>query len=98
VETAGPLDPGTVHDRKSFFAFVRALAADRRAAVIAEQVSPSSPFGPDVGGWENVSIESFLEAAVSWAEDTDMGVDQGLPPEPSWRAFAVFLYCGKIHE
>jgi hypothetical protein len=38
------------------------------------------------------------EAALSWAEDTDMGVDQGLPPEPSWRAFAVFLYCGKIYE
>jgi hypothetical protein len=22
----------------------------------------------------------------------------GLPAEPSWKAFAAFLYCGKIYE
>jgi hypothetical protein len=93
-----PLDPDTVHDRESFFAFVRALAADRRASVAAERQAPSSPYGPQAGGWENATIESFLEAALSWGEDTDMGVSQGLPAEPSWQAFAAFLYCGKIYE
>lgn len=92
------LDPDGVHDRKSFLAFVQALAADRRASVAAEEASPSSPYGPQAGGWENITIEDFLEAAVSWGQDRCKGDNQGLPPGPSWRAFAAFLYCGKIYE
>ena len=92
------LDPDEVHDRDSFFSFVKALIDDRRVAVAAERVSPSSPYGSDAGGWENVRIESYLEAALAWAEATNMGVSQGLPTEPSWQAFAAFLYCGKIFE
>jgi hypothetical protein len=97
-DTPDPLDPDAVHDRESFFAFVAALAADRRASVAAELQTPSSPHGSQAGGWENVTIEAFLEAALAWAESTEMGVSQGLPAEPSWRAFAAFLYCGKIYE
>src|SRR5262245_15112752 len=62
------------------------------------QITPSSPFGADAGGWENITIEQFLDAALAWAESTDMGVSQGLPAVPSWRAFAVFLWCGKVYE
>jgi hypothetical protein len=87
-----------VHDRSSFFDFVRALIADREASVAQERQNPSGPYGPDAGGWENITIEGFLEAALAWAESTSMGVTQGLPEEPSWQAFAVFLYCGKIYE
>lgn len=90
------LDPDAVHDRESFLAFVAALAADRRAAVAAEKESPSSPYGPDAGGWENLTIEDFLEAAIAWAESG--GRPWPFPAEPSWRAFATFLYCGKIYE
>ena len=97
-EAPNPLNPYAVHDRESFFAFVAALMADRRASVAAERVAPSSPYGPDAGGWENVSIEDYLEAALAWAESTGMGESQGLPAEPTWRAFATFLYCGKIYE
>jgi hypothetical protein len=93
-----PPDPNAVHDRESFLMFVEALAADRKAAVAAERSTPSGPFGPDRSGWENVTIEAFLEAALAWAEATSMGVTQGLPVEPSWRAFAAFLCCGKIYE
>ena len=93
-----PLDPDAVHDRESFLAFVSALAADRRASVAAEKASPSSPYGPAAGGWENVTIERFLEAALSWAERTGMGESQGLTAGPTWRGFADFLYCGKIYE
>jgi hypothetical protein len=50
------------------------------------------------GGWEHSTTEAFLEAALAWGESTDMGQELGLPPGPSWRAFAVFLYCGKIYE
>ena len=37
VEPIDQLDPDNVHDRESFLAFVRALVADREAAVEAEK-------------------------------------------------------------
>ena len=97
-EVPDALDPEAVHDRESFFTFVAALTADRRASAAADGITLSSPYGPESGGWENVTIESFLEAALSWAEATGMGESQGLPAAPTWRGFAAFLYCGKIYE
>jgi hypothetical protein len=97
-EASDALDPDAVHDRESFLTFVAALAADRRASAAAETTAPSSPYGPAAGGWENITIEDFLEAALSWAESTGMGESQGLPVGPTWSGFAAFLYCGKIYE
>ncbi|PKN26496.1 MAG: hypothetical protein CVU65_05455 [Deltaproteobacteria bacterium HGW-Deltaproteobacteria-22] len=87
-----------VTDQESFMAFARALAQDRASAVQAEAKSPASHYGADAGGWENTSIEAFLEAAVAWAEDSNFGTTQGLATVSPWRKFAVFLYCGKIYE
>jgi hypothetical protein len=87
-----------VVDRASFLAFVRALIADRVDEVEKGRVQPSSSWGPGANGWENGTIEQYLCAALRWAEATRMGETQGLPADPSWRAFAVFLYCGKIYE
>ena len=87
-----------VTDRESFFTFVRALIADRRDEVAQEQVQPSAPYRPGANGWEHDTIEEYLDAALAWAKSTGMGETQGLPAEPSWQAFAVFLYCGKIYE
>lgn len=87
-----------VTDQESFLAFVRALAQDRRSAAQAESKNAASPYGPDAGGWENTSIESFLEAAIAWAEDSNFGLKQGLASVSPWRKFAVFLYYGKIYE
>jgi len=88
----------TVTDAESFLAFVRALVADRESAVLLEKAQPSSPHGPDAGGWENIQIETYLEAATAWAESSDFGVSQGLNPDNLWRRFAHFLYVGKIYE
>ncbi len=88
----------TVDDERSFLAFARALQQDRMEAVAAESRAPSSPYGQDAGGWENVSIESFLESAIAWAEASDFGANQGLTSTNLWKKFAVFLYCGKIYE
>ena len=88
----------SVSDEKSFLAFVAALQRDRELAVAAERASPAAEFGPDRGGWENVTIESFLEAARAWAEDSEFGARQGLKDASPWKRFAVFLYCGKIYE
>jgi len=87
-----------VSDEKSFLAFVAALQRDRELAVAAERISPAAQCGPDRGGWENVTIESFLEAAHAWAQDSEFGVRQGLKDASPWRKFAAFLYCGKIYE
>ena len=84
-----------VTDRKSFLSFVRALMEDRLDEVKQENISPSSPYGPGCNGWENGTIESYLEAAIAWAETT-VGAD--LAGEPSWRSFAEILYAGKIYE
>jgi hypothetical protein len=87
-----------VADQASFLAFARALAQDRAAAAKAEVTSSASTFGADADGWESTSIESFLEAAVSWAGDSDFGAKQGLAGVSPWKLFAVFLYAGKIYE
>jgi hypothetical protein len=87
-----------VKDELSLLAFVRELHLDRTASVEQERNSNSSPYGPEARGWENTSIESFLQGALSWAEATHFGATQGLPPSNPWQKFAVFLYCGKIYE
>lgn len=87
-----------VTDERSFLAFTQALAHDRAASGAAESKQPSSPFAPENGGWENTTIEAFLEAAAAWAESTNFGESQGLARDNLWRKFAAFLYCGKIYE
>jgi len=82
-----------VYDRESFLAFVQALADDREGEVMEEKTTPSSPWGPGAHGWENGSIEQFLDAALRWAHDSGQ-----LPAEPSWQAFAQFLHLGKLYE
>ena len=81
-----------VVDRKTFFEFLSALIADREDEVEKEKRNPSSPFSPGVNGWENGSIETFLDAALAWAHDN------GLSEEPSWRTFAQILHAGKFYE
>jgi hypothetical protein len=87
-----------VKDQETLLHFVDVLAKDRANAVQAGTANPSSVYDKDAGGWENTTIESFLEAAASWARDTNFGESQGLSPVNPWKQFAVFLYCGKIYE
>jgi len=87
-----------VNSERSLLDFIEALIKDRRQAIAAEERNPASPYGSDAGGWENTSIEAFLEAAAAWAESTNFGLSQGLHPDNPWKRFAAFLYCGKIYE
>lgn len=87
-----------VTDQDSFLAFVRALLQDRISAHGIEAEIPARSYGADAPGWENASIEDFLGAALSWAEDSNFGAAQGLVTANLWRKFAVFLYCGKVYE
>lgn len=92
-----------VCDQQSFLTFVRALIADREGEVAKERAKPSSTYGPGANGWENGTIEAFLDAAASWAESSEFGRMQFGEAQPNfddnpWRQFANFLYCGKIYE
>ena len=64
-------NPNLVTDEASFLAFVRELAADQRLAVNCEEQEPHRHSAPR--GWQNATIEQFLEAAVAWAEGSDFG-------------------------
>ena len=84
----------SVNDRKSFLAFLEALASDWQASSEAEAHSPSSPFGAAARGWENVTLGKFLEAAHAWAE----AAPPQFPASASWQSFAQLLVAGKVYE
>ncbi len=87
-----------VQDQHTFMVFAKALLSDRYEAMEKEALGSDSPDGDDESDWENRSIDRFLEAALAWAEDSDMGLSQGASPANPWGRFASFLYCGKIYE
>ncbi len=93
----------SVTDEATFLQFIKALAEDRRNAVKQEKAKPSSPFGPDAGGWENTTIEDYLEAGVSWAEDSDFGrrmafKELELNNVSPWKRIAAFMMAARIYE
>lgn len=93
MDTPDPFDVlEAVHDEASFVAFLDALAADRKDEVRKEKANPSSPSGPGANGWENGTIEAFLEAAVAWAGSYPI---RSANP---WRRCAEILYMGKTYE
>lgn len=90
----------SVHDEETFLQFLIALRDDREASKAEEEVSPSSPYGPDARGWENTTIDRFFDAAVRWARASNKGLplaDYVLPLNP-WRRCADILYVAKGYE
>ncbi len=87
----------SVCDEDSFVAFVAVLAADRADETKIEKEKPASPYGPGANGWENVSIEDFLESAAAWADDWKQS-PQYRPPSNPWKRCAEILYAGKYYE
>jgi hypothetical protein len=85
-------DVDSVTSRASFVRFVEALLADWREGSRAERQAPSSPYGAAASGWENPTLERFLEALASYTEDAE------LPEQPSWHTFAQVLAAARIYE
>jgi hypothetical protein len=83
----------TVNSKESFLHFVDALKRDRIDAVEKEKTKPSSPYGPGANGWENGTIEDFLDAMHSYGQDSSE-----IKAEPNWRMFALLLMAGKAYE
>ncbi|TWU05785.1 hypothetical protein Pla52n_15000 [Stieleria varia] len=73
-----------------------ALAAEREAAAKIEAENPTRYMVDGAHGWANADIPQFLEAACDVF--ASMPGDDEPEPEPSWKLFAEFLWCGKIIE
>lgn len=87
-----------VHDEETFLQFLLALRDDREASIALEQHAPSSPFGPDAGGWENTTIERFFDTAVRYARDSVNGNPFYEKPNNDWRRCADILFGAKGYE
>ena len=92
-----------VVDEATFIQFVKALAADRRNAEEMEKAKPSSPYGPDAGGWENVTIADYLEAGLAWAEGSHFGrrmtfKELELKDASPWQRMAAFMMAARVFE
>ncbi|WP_444884635.1 DUF7660 family protein [Microbulbifer sp. PSTR4-B] len=83
-----------VYDEATFLLFLKALMKDREREVELEKENPSSPYGAGALGWENNTIEGFLESAIAWAEDSDQTTEQANP----WLRAAKILHAGKTYE
>lgn len=84
-----------VSDEATFIEFVRCLGRDFAQEARLEQTHPSSPHGQGALGWENRTIDSMLEAATAWAEDSRGNYDQAANP---WLRCARILFAGKFYE
>lgn len=87
-----------VVDLETFLNFVQVLIDDwedneKEGKFRRPDLSASS-----ADDWQNGTIGSYLEAAFAWARTTEMGKKQGISSSLSWKAFALFLYMGKIYE
>ena len=89
-----------VRDEETFLHFLLALRDDREASIAQEELSPSSPFGPDAREWENPTIERFLDAGVRWARASMNGLPLAdyVPPSNPWKRCADILYVAKSYE
>jgi hypothetical protein len=82
-----------VDSKETFIEFTQALKNDKIDEEKKEKIYPSSPYGPGANGWENSSIEMFLDAMEAFAQDSHL-IDE----QPSWKNFALLLYAGKFYE
>ncbi len=84
-----------VVDETTFLDFLGVLWRDRAEEVAIERVTPSPPYSAGARGWENGTIEAFLESAERGARDSLWIADRTTNP---WRRAAEILYMGKIYE
>jgi len=91
-------DADQVTDEASFLSFIRALARDRADEVRKEAISPSHPFSAGVNGWQNGSIETFLDAAHEWGESSVDGLQHYRHPRNPWTRAAHIIAAGKYYE
>ncbi|MGE7958562.1 DUF7660 family protein [Pseudomonas sp. NPDC089530] len=87
-----------VRDEESFIRFIKMLGADFANERLLEKMSPSSPYGPGALGWENASIDAFLDAAGSWADSSARYPLTDVTVSNVWHRCAAILLAGKFYE
>nr|WKF61891.1 hypothetical protein HUO10_006423 [Paraburkholderia busanensis] len=87
-----------VCDEKTFVEFLSQLSVDRMKEEEIEATTPSSPYSSGVLGWQNGSIDSFLDAASRWAEESRDGLQLYAVPDNPWKRAADILMMGKLYE
>lgn len=88
----------TVAEEASVLVFLAALAADRAEDVRLNELNPASTWGPGPLGWENGTIEAFLDGAEAWGTATAKGLEHYQPSTNPWRRCAEILLMGKQYE
>lgn len=87
-----------VCDERTFVAFLAALSRDFAAKRTIEASRPSSAYGQGALGWENGAVDTFLEAASAWADDTATNPLLNPAEENAWQRCAKIVYAGKFYE
>lgn len=87
-----------VHDEETFVEFLRELMKDREEEIALETESPSSPYEAGALGWQNTTIEGFLESAVAWSEDSSRPNERYKKPDNPWARAAQIIHAGKTYE
>lgn len=85
-----------VNNRQTFLIFVKALIQDCREADELAKQNPEKYQWVGTLGWENGSVETYLDAALACFEGGKWREEK--PEEINWKKFAEFLYGGKIYE
>ncbi len=85
-----------VHDEQSFLAFIEALGTD--FAQERKLNTTRSPYEAGAYGWENDTIDSFLESASAWAIDSNKCSPPTVAVSNVWQRCAAILLAGKFYE
>jgi len=87
-----------VHDEETFLQFLTALMKDREREIELEKENPSSPYDAGALGWQNITIEGFLESSIAWANDTDINTENDPKAQNPWARAAQIIHAGKTYE
>ena len=88
----------TVDDEQPLFGLIEALGMDFADERLLEETSPSSPYGPGALGWENGSIDTFLDAAAAGATASSRSSPVSASRSNVWQRCAAILLAGKFYE
>jgi len=87
-----------VTDEESFLTLLQALGRDRADEVRNEAIRPSPPTSAGANGWENGTIEAYLDRAHAWGESSIDGLASYDHPTNPWTRVAQILLAGKYYE
>lgn len=86
-----------VNDEQSFIGFIEALRSDFAAERRLNDETPSLHDRTDFSGWENGTVDTFLDAAAAWATASSKS-QPSASDKNVWQRCASILFAGKFYE